>query len=188
MNTKDLVLTCCMTALIAVMALFPPITLFFAPTPITLQTLGVMLSGSLLGAKRAGMSLLFFLLLLALGIPILAGLVGGIGIFFTPYGGFVLAWPLGAFAIGWLTEKLWQKLNFVICCLINIFGGIVILYLIGVPWMSVFAKLSLLKSCYLAIMYLPGDLLKVVIASWIAMTFKKYQPLISLPDISAQKI
>lgn len=182
-STKDLVLSSLMAALVAVMALFPPITLFLSPTPITLQSLGVMLAGCLLGAKRGAFALILFLLLVAIGMPVLAGLVGGAGLFLTPYGGFLLSWPLVAFVIGWLTEKYWQKINFGRLFLINIFGGVVICFLIGIPWMSYFAKTSLVKTAYLSLMFLPGDIAKALIAAWAANVFKKYYPLIDIAPV-----
>lgn len=177
MTTKDIVYSAVMAALIAVMALFPPITLL-SPTPITLQSLGPMLAGSLLGAKRGAYALLIFLLLVAIGLPVLAGLLGGAGMFLTPSSGFMIAWLPAAFVIGWLTEKCWQRFNFIYSFLINVIGGILLVYLIGIPWMALFAKLPLVKACYLALVYVPGDLLKAILASWIAVTFRKYNPII----------
>lgn len=176
MNIKDLVFSALMSALIAVMALFPPLTLFFSPVPVTLQSLGAMLAGSLLGAKRGAYALLIFLLMVAIGFPVLAGLVGGVGLFLTPSGGFMLSWPVAAWVIGWLTEKFWQRLNFIYLFLINVFGGIILVYLVGIPWMALFAKLSMIKAFYLALVYMPGDLVKAGLAAWIGMTFKKYNP------------
>lgn len=179
MNIKDLVYSSLMASLIVIMGFFPGITLFFSPVPITLQSLGVMLAGSLLGAKRGAMAVLIFLLLMIIGLPVLAGLVGGAGFLLTPAGGFLLSWPLAAFVIGWLTEKLWVNIRFYQLILINLLGGTIIMYAIGIPWMAEFAKITLLKAVYLSCVFIPGDLIKVFIASWVAYTFKKYYPLIS---------
>src|SRR5699024_12591968 len=93
------------TAILGFMAFFPLIPIPFLPVPITAQTLGVMLAGGLLGARRGGLSLLIFILLVAVGAPLLAGGRGGLGLLFGPGGGYILAWPLAAFIIGYLTEK-----------------------------------------------------------------------------------
>ncbi len=177
MNIKDCVQSCFMTGFIAVLGIFPPITIFLCPTPITLQSLGVMLAGCLLGAKKGGLSLLIFLFLLSIGVPVLS-LMGGISLLFTPFGGFVLSWPFAAFFIGWLTEKNWERLSFIKLLLINFVGGVIVIYLPGVPWMALFAKFTLLHSLYLSLTFLPGDALKIFFASWIGITFKKYYPLI----------
>lgn len=69
------------TALMAVLGFMPPLFLSFTPVPITLQTLGVMLAGSILKPKPAFLSQLVFLLLVAFGAPLLPGGRGGFGVF-----------------------------------------------------------------------------------------------------------
>lgn len=186
MGIQDLVFSCFMAGFIAVLGVFPPISILLSPTPVTLQSFGVMLAGCLLGAKRGGVALLIFLGMLAIGMPVLS-LLGGIGLFFTPYGGFFLAWPLAAFVIGWLTERAWNKMNLLKMLLINFIGGTLIIYFVGVPWMAIFGKMHFIHSVYLSLTLLPGDLIKVFLASWIGITFKKYYPLIKQPDPSSFK-
>lgn len=82
------------TALMAVLGFMPPLFLSFTPVPITLQTLGVMLAGSILRPKSAILSQLVFLLLVAFGAPLLPGGRGGFGVFFGPSAGFLIAYPL----------------------------------------------------------------------------------------------
>ena len=72
--------------------------------PITLQTLGVMLVGSLLGARKGALSLLLFLVLVAIGLPLLAGGRGGLGVFAGPSVGCLVAWPIAAWVIGRIVE------------------------------------------------------------------------------------
>ena len=177
MKVTDWVFSCFMAGFVAVLGVFPPISIFLCPTPVTLQSFGVMLAGCLLGANRGGIALLIFLAMLSIGIPVLS-LMGGIGLLFTPYGGFVLSWPLAAFLIGWLIEKNWLRMNFFKMLLINFAGGILVIYFFGVSWMAVFGKMHLVNSLYLSLTLLPGDFLKVFFASWIGLTFKKYYPLI----------
>ena len=75
-------------ALIAALGLIPKITLAFG-VPITAQSMGVMLCGSVLGARRGSMAVLLFLLLVALGLPLLSGCRGGLGLFVSPSDGFL---------------------------------------------------------------------------------------------------
>ena len=83
-------------------ALYP----FGQAVPITAQSMGVMLAGALLGAWRAGLALLLFIVLVAAGLPLLAGGAGGIGMFVTPRAGFLIGFPLAAFTVGWITERI----------------------------------------------------------------------------------
>ena len=66
-------------ALVAVFGLIPKIDLPLG-VPITLQTLGVMLAGCMLGPKKALQALLLFLAAVALGLPLLSGGRGGLGL------------------------------------------------------------------------------------------------------------
>lgn len=57
------------TAIMGLLGLLPPLFLSFTPVPITLQTIGVLLSGSILKPKAAFLSQLLFLLIVACGAP-----------------------------------------------------------------------------------------------------------------------
>ncbi|AQX26114.1 biotin transport system substrate-specific component [Bartonella sp. Raccoon60] len=82
MTTKDLTYISLFAALYAVLGFFPPIFLpFFLGLPITAQSMGPMLAGSILGAKRGAAASALFLFLVAIGLPLLAGGRGGIGVF-----------------------------------------------------------------------------------------------------------
>jgi biotin transport system substrate-specific component len=65
LTTKDLVLIALFSALIVALGLFPPIPVVGIPAPITAQTLGVMLAGTILGAKRGVLSVVVVLVLVA---------------------------------------------------------------------------------------------------------------------------
>ena len=91
MSTKDIVYIALFAALTAALGLFPPITLPIAGgVPITAQSMGPMLAGALAGAKRGGLALALFALLVAIGLPLMAGGRGGFGLFLTPSGGFTI--------------------------------------------------------------------------------------------------
>lgn len=75
------------------------------PVPFTLQTMIVLLAGALLGPKNGAYSQLIYLTAGAIGLPIFAGGTLGVGILFGPTGGYLLAFPLGAFLTGYLIQK-----------------------------------------------------------------------------------
>lgn len=182
MNTRDLVHIALFAAIIAALGLIPPLMLGFIPVPITAQSLGVMLAGAVLGAKRGGLAVLVFVALVAIGLPVLAGGRGGLGIFFGPSGGFVLAFPIAAFVIGWLIERLWDRLGYFTALAAILAGGIGVVYAIGVPWLAVVAKLSLLQAMTGSAAFLPGDVIKAAVAALICVTVKRAYPVISAGD------
>ena len=104
-SSRSLALISLFAALLAVFGLIPKIDLPLG-VPITLQTLGVMLAGCLLGPKRALQALLLFLVAVALGLPLLSGGRGGPGVFMAPSAGYLIGWPLGALVTGWVVTTL----------------------------------------------------------------------------------
>lgn len=179
MNNRDIVYIAVFAALVGALGLIPPIPLPFLPVPITAQTLGVMLAGSFLGAKRGGFALLLFLALVAIGLPILSGGRGGIGVFMGPSGGFLLAFPIAAFVIGWLFERSPQRSSNVgFAILFNLLGGIIVLYSIGIPWLAIAAQMSLAKAAIGSAAFIPGDVIKAVIAAIATVTVQKTYPVL----------
>jgi len=177
--TREMARVALFAALVAVLGLLPPIPVPVIPVPITAQTLGVMLAGALLGAKRGGQALLLFLIVVAIGMPVLSGGRGGLGVFFGPSGGFIVAFPFGAWVVGWLTERMKSKPSILIGTLINIIGGIGVLYAVGVPWMAVVADLTLTQAAVAAAAFIPGDLIKAIVAAVVADAVRRGYPLLN---------
>jgi biotin transport system substrate-specific component len=178
MSIKDVVLIALFAAIMAVLGLMPKIELGFLPVPITAQSLGAMLAGSVLGAARGGLSMALFLALVAAGLPLLAGGRGGLGVFAGPSAGFLLGYPVAAFVIGWLTQLFWRRLSFVKLLVINIAGGVVLLYALGIPVISLVTGVPLSAAALGSAAFLPGDVLKAVLAAAAGMFVKRGYPLI----------
>ncbi len=178
MNTKDIVYVALFAALMAALGVFPPITIPALGVPITAQSMGIMLAGGVLGAKRGTLSMLLFLVLVAAGLPLLSGGRGGLGIFAGPTGGFLVGWVISAWFVGYLTEKYWEKLNIGLAIGFCITGGIILLYAIGIPWVAYAAKIPLEKAFFGSVAFVPGDLLKAVIAGAVMIVVKRSYPLI----------
>lgn len=177
-ETRDVVYIALFAAIVAALAIFPPITLPLVGVPITAQSLGVMLAGGVLGAMRGGLSLILFLVLVAIGLPLLSGGRGGFGVFLTPSGGFLIGWIFSAAAIGFLTERFWLKLNFGIAFGICVIGGIVLLYAIGIPWVAYAAEISVWAAFTGSLPFIPGDIIKCLIAATVMVIVKKSYPII----------
>lgn len=176
MDTKSIVYIALFAALTAALGLMPPISFAgLGLPPITAQSLGVMLAGAVAGARRGGLALLLFIALVAVGLPLLAGGRGGLGLFFGTSGGFLLAWPLSAALIGYLVAKN-PGASFLTTAIYIALGGIVLMYAIGIPWMAFVGKLGLSKSITIMVAYVPGDLVKVVVATIIARGLRRAYP------------
>lgn len=175
MSTKDIVLIALFAALTAALGLIPQITLPMG-VPITAQSMGVMLAGAVLGAKRGSLAIVLFLLLVAAGLPLLSGGRGGAGVFFGASGGFLFGFPIGAFVIGWLFDRHHGRPPFGLALLYAVIGGVGVVYLLGVPWLAQVAGLTLNKALAGSMAFLPGDAIKAVLAAIIAREVKKSIP------------
>ena len=174
MTTKDIVFIALFAALTAALGLFPPIPMPVIAVPITAQTLGPMLAGSILGARRGGLSMVLFVALVLTGLPLLAGGRGGLGVLYGPTAGFLLAWPFAAALIGWLHERAAPGIE--LSVLANVAGGIVLIYAIGIPWLSLAAHLPLNRAALGSAAFIPGDVVKVLLAAIIADTVRRTYP------------
>jgi biotin transport system substrate-specific component len=81
------------------------------PVPMTLQPLAVLLVGGLLGARLGAASLVLYLALGAAGLPVFTPTVPLVGVarLFGPTGGYLLAYPVAAFATGWIATDPGRK-------------------------------------------------------------------------------
>jgi len=161
-------------ALVAVLGLVPPIMLATG-VPITAQSLGIMLCGTVLGARRGGLAVLVFLALVAVGLPILSGGRGGVGVFAGPSVGFLLGFPLAAFVAGLVVER-WRAPVGLAAGAGAALGGIVVLYACGIPGMALILGKTLPEAALLITPFLAGDAIKVVLAGLITRGIAQMRP------------
>ncbi|MDS1271985.1 biotin transporter BioY [Lipingzhangella sp. LS1_29] len=172
-TARDIALIAVFAAIIAVLSM--PFAIPVGPVPITLQTLGVMLAPSVLGAKRGTLAVLVFLALAMAGLPLLAGGRGGLAPFLGVTAGYLYGFVLGALVIGLIVDRM-VKYRMTWGILANLLGGILVVYLVGVPWMAVVTGDALLSAVVSAGAFLPGDLAKAVAAAAIAAGVHRAYP------------
>jgi biotin transport system substrate-specific component len=166
----DCIYAAMFAALIAVLGLLS-IPLPFSPVPVSGQSLGIMLAGSILSAKQAAFSVLTFVLIGAAGVPVFSGLTGGIGVVIGPRGGYYLGFLVGAIVIALLRG---QSSNPWRLALANLIGGIGVVYLFGAGWLSFVTGMGLEKAVMAGVLpFIPGDLFKVFAASFIGTAINK---------------
>jgi biotin transport system substrate-specific component len=167
-SAAGLAMTATFVGVIAAMGLVPAFQVPGIGVPITIQSMGVMLAGAVLGRWRGAAAVVIFLVLVALGLPLLSGGRGGLGVFFGPSVGFLLGFPVAAFVIGWLSERLNTPRSLPRGIGANILGGIVVLYAFGIVGIALVGHLSLGKALIATWIFIPGDLVKAVVAAVIA--------------------
>lgn len=137
------------------------IPLPFTPVPISLATLGVLLTGATLGPVRALASSGLYLALGVLGAPVFAG--GGAGWAFASFG-YVIGYALAAALVGWLASRGWDR-SVGRMALAMVLGGATV-YVAGLAWMLPFLGVGLHEGVAMGVLpFLIGDALKTVVGA-----------------------
>ncbi|MCI2237647.1 biotin transporter BioY [Paenibacillus sp. TRM 82003] len=176
-RTGDLALVAVFAALVAALALMPALPTGPVGVPITLQTLGLMLCGAVLGPWRGALAALVYLLMGLAGLPVFAGGAAGLAVLAGPSAGFLLAYPAGALVTGALARAGARRgaagLGCAAGCLL---GGIAVVHAGGVPGMALAGGLSLTEAAWASLRYVPGDLVKLVVAVVVAAAVHRASP------------
>jgi biotin transport system substrate-specific component len=176
-KARDISLIAVFAALTAVLGLPGALTPFGASVPITLQTLAPMLAGAILGWKRGMAAAIVFLALVAIGLPLLAGGRGGLALFVGPSAGYLFGWIAGTAVIGLLVQWRLPAFHWWWTLLSVLVGGIGVVYLFGIPVLAlVTGTEGIVATAAAAAVYLPGDLIKAVIAATVAVAVHRAYP------------
>jgi biotin transport system substrate-specific component len=171
----DLARVAVFAGIIAALGLAGRFYVFGSAVPVTLQTLGVMLAGLILGARLGALAVLVYLAIGAAGVPVFAG-VGGLAPFAGVTAGYLVAFPIGAFVIGLIAfrDGRFKPSRAFVAAVV---GGIGVVYAIGVPVLAVRAGLDLGEAARVGgLIFLPGDLIKAVLATLIATAVHRAYP------------
>ena len=189
LTARDLAQIAIFAALIAALGLPGALSIGAGAVPITFQTLGVMLAGAILGARKGFFAVLLFLALTAAGLPLFSGGRGGLVWFTTsPSAGYPYGWLLGVVVIGFLTARLLPRYPLWLAIGATFLGGIVAVYLIGVPVTALNLGMPLWAALVDSLKFLPGDVLKVVVTVLVARQVHKAYPGLITPRRSRGSI
>lgn len=151
---------------IALMTLAAKIRVPMWPVPVTMQTLGVLTIGTVLGLRLGLFAMLGYIALGALGFQVFTGESAGLAYLVGPTGGYLVGFVVAAGVMGWLARRGWDRS----------FGKMAAAMLIGNATIYVFglAGMSMLfladKGAAWVVQYgftnfLAGDALKLVLAA-----------------------
>ncbi|GLJ78839.1 biotin transporter BioY [Microbacterium imperiale] len=126
---------------VAFVALLAKASFFIGPIPITGQTLGVIVVGAALGARRGATALTAYLLAGLAGIPVFAGPIAGPAYVLAPSFGFVLGFIPAAAIAGWFAERAWDRRPAL--AFVGFVAASIVPFLVGVPYMAAVLALVL---------------------------------------------
>jgi len=171
-NIRVITVTGLMVAVCAVCSQIS-LPLPFSPVPLTLQTLAVMLTALLLGGNYGTLAIAVYVLAGAIGLPVFAQGLSGLGVVAGPTGGFLIAFIPAVAVIGFSKGKLVQGkrwLSYVIACLL----GLLIIYIFGVLRLAAVTGMSFSAAIIAgALPYLPLEIIKTFLAVRIVLAVEK---------------
>ena len=171
---RMMVMASLFAALIAVGAL---VAVPIGPVPIYLANFFVMLAALVLGPRWGLAAVGTYLLAGALGLPVFSGGSGGIGRFWGPTGGYLLAYLPGVYLGGLVSNRIRPSVRMDIIALLLTTA---IIYALGVPWLKVITQMSWQKSVALGMLpFLIGDGIKMAAAISVA---RMVRPLVGMGD------
>ena len=143
--------------------------------PFTLQTFGIFITMGMLGGKRGFFSVLIYILLGVIGIPVFAEFTSGPGVILLPSGGYLIGFIFTALVM-WGMEKLSKKKWMLPLSMVV---GLIVCYTFGTVWfMILYAKTAEAVSLWTALMwcvipFILPDAIKISLAVIICNRFKK---------------
>ena len=159
---RDLILIVLGTLFVAALAQVK-VPLPFTPVPLTGQTFAVLLVGAALGSKRGTASMLFYMLLGALGLPVFAGGASGMAYLSGATLGYLVGFVIAAYVIGLLAERGLERS--VRTSIIPFLAGTLIIYICGVAWLTIMLG-SFSKAIAAGLLpFLVGDAIKLIAAA-----------------------
>lgn len=172
----DLTQAAVFAALIAALGLPGTITVGPSGVPITVQTLGVMLAGSILGPRKGALAVALFAILAIAGLPILAGARTGLVSLSSPTAGFFVGWLPAAVVIGALTALMMPRYRIWWGIVINVVGGMAVIYAFGTVGLMIRTDLSWWAALSTNGIYVPGDVAKAVVTAFVAAQVHRARP------------
>lgn len=169
MKTSKLVMMALMAAVTAVCSQIA-IPLPFSPVPLSLGVLAVLLTGALLEPRYAAGTLLVYLLLGTVGVPVFAGFQAGPARLVGPTGGYLIAYPLMALVVALAVKYLGCRLPVLLGSMV---AALALCYLLGTVWLAVSTGKSMAAAAMMAVVpFVPLDLCKVGLASVLALRLR----------------
>src|SRR5215208_6708306 len=147
----------------AFVALTAQVEIPLRPVPLTLQTLGVLFTGAVLGSRRGAVTLLLYLAEGAVGLPVFAGGASGVGYMLGPTGGYLVGFVVAAGVVGRLAQRGWDR-RLVWAAVAMVIGNVII-YACGVAWLAVFLGDLWGALVNGMLLFVVGDLIKIAVAA-----------------------
>lgn len=168
-NVRNLTFIALMSALICILSPWS-INIPISPVPIAFANLAIYIAVFTIGWKKATISTIIYLLIGMVGVPVFSNFGSGIGKLLGPTGGYLIGYifvtVVGGYLIDRFYEKKWMRF-------LGLVIGTVILYAFGTVWLIYVMKMSFIGGLWAGVIpYIPGDLIKMLIAVLLGSTIR----------------
>jgi len=151
--------TCAMMAAVLGVLSLIALPLPISPVPVTLQTLGVLLAGGILGPWWGAVSVLLYIGLGVVGAPVFAGGEAGMGVLVGPRAGYLIGFVAAACVMGLCARRQTIPLA------LGTAAASLSVYAFGAPWLGWVTGMGVKNAVIVGVLpYVPGDVLKCAAA------------------------
>ena len=172
MKIKNMVMISLSTAMMCILTVIvPPIPISPLNISVTIQTLIIMITGIILRPMDAFISLVLYIFLGIIGLPVFSNFQSGPSAIVGPTGGFIIAFPFAAFFISILKgNKSVFRLT-----IVNFVFGVIFIYIFGMISLSLYLEQSYFKVAAGMIIFIVPDIIKVVFATAIGYKLRNFK-------------
>lgn len=170
MKVKDMTYIALMAAILCVVAPII-IPLPFSPIPLSLATFIIYLLSVVIGAKKAVIAVIIYIIIGAVGVPVFSGYGAGLQKIVGPTGGYMLGYIACALASGYFADKFESKIYMYA---IGMVLGTAICYTLGTLWMSYSTGMKFVEALFAGVIpFLIGDVIKIVVATIVGYKIRR---------------
>lgn len=143
----------------------------FTPVPVSLGTVIPVLSGMLGGVGIGALSQVIYLFVGAIGLPVFAGMKGGLSVLAGPTGGFLVGFIISSAVSGAILKKCENRSWGAV---LSAAAGMAVCYIPGLAWFMLQTQSNIYSACTMCLLpFIPGDILKTILCIFTYKAFKK---------------
>lgn len=155
----------------AIICVLSPLSIPIGVVPVAFANLAIYMILYVLGMKKGTVSVLIYLLIGLIGVPVFSNFTGGPGKLLGPTGGYLIGYIFMALLSGYIIDRDYERRWM---CFSGMVLGMVVLYAFGTAWLSYQADLSFRAALTAGVLpFVPFDLVKISVAALIGSQIRK---------------
>lgn len=167
-RTLNLAITALMSAVLCVIS---PLSIPIGTVPISLTTMFIIIGVYLIGPIKMSISVLIYLLIGVVGLPVFANYKSGPGVIVGPTGGYLVGYIVLTLVSGFIIHKDINNIRYTIIGLVT---GNLLVYAIGTAWLSYSMKLTFVNALMIGVVpFIIADAIKMALAVYLGKIIRR---------------